>query len=467
MSPENNNKHSRKRARPSEGESRSGLNSAAASSLSSYVDPSRTDNETNSNLAASSLPATSAARDLSSENIRHHLSAARLSSRDEELLRMALASLQQRSAGSGSTGVANQPAAATASAGNPRDFVSNSISSGVLDRAAAAVYASELQSTMLSNHLNLNNLTRTLINAGNAPAVPNLLSRLLNPSQLSGTDAFLPFVSTTVAATPSNQLSAALAGAAAFSEPRISHDLALIQQLQQQRQQQQQQRQLLISATSNTQGRSGSLPQWTAHASVRPRESRDAQPPFADASGLPVEDLPVILCLSDDSLKLSEHQVLLRQQIQVFRATQHDISTHTRGRNKPILINQVGIRCRHCAHLPISKRQRGSAYFPASTIGLYQAAQNMSTTHIQCGLCSEMPESLKTQFANLLGRKNICSGAGRKHWAKRAEILGLFDTPDGIRFHKDIPPRREGDTGEEVQNKDVGEGGGDNADEAE
>jgi hypothetical protein len=172
---------------------------------------------------------------------------------------------------------------------------------------------------------------------------------------------------------------------------------------------------------------------------IRQRAGVNPTLAYGDANGLPAPSLPVILCLTDDHRKLSEHQILLRQQIEVFGASKGDVSTHTRGRNKPIMVNQVGIRCRHCKHLPVSKRQKGSAYFPGSTIGLYQAAQNMSTTHIQCGLCSEMPEKLKRRFAELMSCKNITSGAGRKHWGQAARSIGLVDTEDGIRFIHDMP----------------------------
>ena len=51
-----------------------------------------------------------------------------------------------------------------------------------------------------------------------------------------------------------------------------------------------------------------------------------------------------------------------------------------------------------------------------------------------------MPESIKQQFAQLLGTKNACSGAGRPYWARTAEQLGLVDTEEGIRFFRDVPP---------------------------
>jgi hypothetical protein len=163
--------------------------------------------------------------------------------------------------------------------------------------------------------------------------------------------------------------------------------------------------------------------------------------------GLPI-DLPAILALPDDHVKLSSHQVFLRHQIEAFRATKADISTHTRGRNKPVTIGQIGIRCRHCAHLHVGRRQKGSTYFPAVVLGLYQAAQNMSTTHMQCGLCSEMPNELKQQFAHLISTKAASSGAGRPYWARAAKKLGLVDDADnGIRFIRDQPlEKRDQDT---------------------
>jgi hypothetical protein len=84
--------------------------------------------------------------------------------------------------------------------------------------------------------------------------------------------------------------------------------------------------------------------------------------------------LPCVLTVPEDNHKLSSHQVLLRNQIEVFHASEDDLSTHKRGRNKPIKLGQVGIRCKWCSRLPVARRQKGSAYFPASLHGVYQAA---------------------------------------------------------------------------------------------
>ena len=145
---------------------------------------------------------------------------------------------------------------------------------------------------------------------------------------------------------------------------------------------------------------------------------------------------PVTLAIPEDTRKLSEQQVFLRHQIEAFQAGEDDISTHTRGRNKPIVLGQVGIRCKHCAHLSVVQKQKGSTYFPASLLGLYQAAQNMSTSHLQSGVCQSMPVKVKEKFAALSAVKVGSSGAGRPYWAKAAQKLGFVDTEDGIRFFK-------------------------------
>lgn len=158
----------------------------------------------------------------------------------------------------------------------------------------------------------------------------------------------------------------------------------------------------------------------------------------SSSTGIPL-CLPVPLALPSDQYKLNSHQVFLRQQIEVFTATQQDAETHARGRNKPVTVGQVGIRCRHCAKLPITRRQKGSAYYPGTLLMLYQAAQNMGSSHMQNGICNAMPENIKTAFAGLTARKASNSGAGRPYWAESAEKLGLVDTEDGIRFIRDLP----------------------------
>jgi hypothetical protein len=150
-------------------------------------------------------------------------------------------------------------------------------------------------------------------------------------------------------------------------------------------------------------------------------------------------DLPTLLVMDDDHTQLSAYQTLLRYQIEIFRASEVDASTHQRGRNKPIRLGQVGFRCRHCKHLSQSARPRGSSYFPSEVDGVYQAAQNMNTTHFQNGVCTQMGEPLRLHFAELANSKATSTGAGRAYWAQQARKLGLENNAEegGIRFWSD------------------------------
>lgn len=141
---------------------------------------------------------------------------------------------------------------------------------------------------------------------------------------------------------------------------------------------------------------------------------------------------PFCLAHADDKYNLSSHQQFLRLHIQAFKADDEDVLTYVRGRNRPILLGQIGIRCRHCAHVKVSLREKGSTYYPANIMGIYQAAQNMSATHIQCGRCPPMPNAIKEHFKCLIATKSSSNGAGRTYWAEKVREMGLIDTEHGI-----------------------------------
>jgi hypothetical protein len=144
--------------------------------------------------------------------------------------------------------------------------------------------------------------------------------------------------------------------------------------------------------------------------------------------------LPKVLSRSTDGVVLTKFQIFLRLHMEAFAANNKDVSSRIRGRHKQVLLHQVGIRCRHCAHIPANRRGKGAVYFPKSIMGFYQAAQNMCTAHLQCGLCPEMPESTKTMFAQLIGTKTAASSSagGRAYWGRCARQMGLVDTEQGV-----------------------------------
>ena len=159
---------------------------------------------------------------------------------------------------------------------------------------------------------------------------------------------------------------------------------------------------------------------------------RDVSIPAYGASSL-----PVVLFMSDDETKLSSYQILLRQQIEAFVASEDDVTSHARGRNKPITLGQVGIRCRHCSHTTWNRREKGSAYFPHTLKGLYQAAQNMGSSHFNDPMCLKMPAEIQKQFTVTIACKSNV-GSGKHYWAESARKLGLVDTDRGIRTIFDV-----------------------------
>jgi hypothetical protein len=149
------------------------------------------------------------------------------------------------------------------------------------------------------------------------------------------------------------------------------------------------------------------------------------------------ESLPVALALPEDETNLTPFQYLLRQQIEVYKATENDITSHARGRNKPIMLDQVGIRCRHCATYSLRQRKKGAVYFPFTLLGIYQAAQNMASSHFIQGNCDAIPSETRSKLIKSISSKLIV-GSGKEFWASSGRNLGLVDTEQGIRFIRDL-----------------------------
>jgi hypothetical protein len=148
-----------------------------------------------------------------------------------------------------------------------------------------------------------------------------------------------------------------------------------------------------------------------------------------------------VLAMDMDEGELSGYQCLVRKQIELFEATDADLNASAQGRNKPIILGQVGIRCRHCATLPPAQRAKGAVYFPSQLKGLYQTAQNMSNEHILKD-CRQVPDETRETLAKLRGKKNRRSSAagGRTYWTEGLRVLGVVETEDRrLRFITNQP----------------------------
>jgi hypothetical protein len=147
----------------------------------------------------------------------------------------------------------------------------------------------------------------------------------------------------------------------------------------------------------------------------------------------PITGRPAVpLSLDSDSDALSAYQCLVRRQIELFEAGTVDVESNAQGRNRPIVLGQVGIRCRHCAHLNPRERSRGATYYPAQLQGLYQACQNLSLTHLVAH-CQLIQAEIRSELDQLRKRKSS-AGGGKKYWADAAKVLGVYEDGDGLRF---------------------------------
>lgn len=113
-------------------------------------------------------------------------------------------------------------------------------------------------------------------------------------------------------------------------------------------------------------------------------------------------------------------------------STDDDVQWNAQGRNKAIVLGQVGIRCRYCARLATWARARGAVYYSATLDGLYQAAQNMAKNHL-CKHCRLIPPNVKNELLGLRDFKRRAAG-GKNYWGEGARVLGVYESKDGLRF---------------------------------
>ena len=151
------------------------------------------------------------------------------------------------------------------------------------------------------------------------------------------------------------------------------------------------------------------------------------------------------LGLETDKSRLSKFLCFLRLEcVEVFKANQDDVVE--RLSSKRIHVNQVGIRCRFCAHLSLKGRAGRSSTYPSSLSGIYQGVSMMIYEHFP--KCDEMPVELKEKYDRLKKLTKRGDVESRSYWIDAAKEKGLIDTSPlgdadglsgmGIRFVRDI-----------------------------
>jgi hypothetical protein len=139
------------------------------------------------------------------------------------------------------------------------------------------------------------------------------------------------------------------------------------------------------------------------------------------------------LYLEQDKRNLSPYQRLARKQIELFEANEKDLEDNAQGRNRPICLRQVGIRCLHCGKQPAKERTKGSVFFPSRLVGVYQTAQNMASSHFAKD-CKVIPKDIREDLLRIRLKdtklRKSSHGGGREYWASCLRVLGVVETPD-------------------------------------
>lgn len=148
--------------------------------------------------------------------------------------------------------------------------------------------------------------------------------------------------------------------------------------------------------------------------------------------GQPRPPRSISLATDKDDEKLSEYQILVRQQLEVFVADREDVASSMQGRKKHVYPGQVGLRCCHCAHIPSRERGKGAIYFPSKLESIYQAAQNMASSHL-CESCECIDGTIRERLQSLRQRRDTASG-GKAYWADSCRKLGVYETEKGLRL---------------------------------
>jgi hypothetical protein len=159
-----------------------------------------------------------------------------------------------------------------------------------------------------------------------------------------------------------------------------------------------------------------------------------------DASVNRTPSAPIFRCstiyLQQDQDNLSPYQCLARKQIEVFEATEGDLEANAQGRNRPICLRQVGIRCLHCGRQPAKRRAKGAVFFPSRLVGVYQTAQNMANSHLIKD-CKMIPKDIREDLMRIRLKESgetklrkSSHGSGRSYWAACLRDLGVAEAPD-------------------------------------
>ena len=173
------------------------------------------------------------------------------------------------------------------------------------------------------------------------------------------------------------------------------------------------------------------------HNEKRSRKNANvsSQPQPGHVNEVDVEPtVTLLLAMPQDVDCLSDRQCFVRSElVEVFCATNTDVSVrHSKGAQK-LSVGQVGIRCRFCHCLPIKDRAERAVCFPSTLSRIYQTVADMQRFHFES--CSMVPSEVREMYKRLKTTRPRGMGSPQNYWIVSAKRAGLIDSlSSGIRL---------------------------------
>ena len=144
---------------------------------------------------------------------------------------------------------------------------------------------------------------------------------------------------------------------------------------------------------------------------------------------------------SDDDW-LSPQLCLVRSQMEAFAAQTQDVKERRSagGSIVPPEVGQVGLRCRHCAHVPLKLRTKGSVLYPKSVRAIHMAMRNFQRHHLLS--CRYMPDSVKTKYSAIKNKAVQSKKDSYIYLAQSCKEMGIIE--EGGYLKKGAPEERTG-----------------------
>ena len=118
-----------------------------------------------------------------------------------------------------------------------------------------------------------------------------------------------------------------------------------------------------------------------------------------------------------------------------FNRTQDDISFYKQDskiNSTRRFCGQVGVRCRHCASLPINSRHKSHLAFPTKLSTIHKCMSKNLRSHF-AESCPSIHLEISDELARLKKLRKLSAGS-TSQWVQWAKDLGVVQSNSGLRF---------------------------------